>query len=242
MLEDERDREMDQAEAGLLGEPRERVSRLELALVLRQREVEPPSRARWMILIESSWSGLPQTPNIIVPRQSGLTLTPVRPRTSDARPATEAGRPAALSEVVSRRRGSGPSAHFGSRCPVVLRGVRPGVGVHRQHDGAPPRADRPSRRARAGRDEAPLPACARGRGAGGGCGPHARSATSGADRDRGCESAFSCAKARRWIFATASARCAVPLWSFSVRTIRSSRFALGKRWSRRFPTALPGSS
>jgi hypothetical protein len=33
-----------------------------------------------MIRIESSWSVLPQAPNIIVPRQSGLTLTPVRPR------------------------------------------------------------------------------------------------------------------------------------------------------------------
>ena len=30
-----------------------------------------------MIRTESSWSGLPQAPNIIAPRQSGLTLTPV---------------------------------------------------------------------------------------------------------------------------------------------------------------------
>ena len=29
-----------------------------------------------MIRIDSSWSGLPQAPNIIAPRQSGLTSTP----------------------------------------------------------------------------------------------------------------------------------------------------------------------
>ena len=33
-----------------------------------------------MIRIDSSWSALPQAPNIIAPRQSGLTFTPVRPR------------------------------------------------------------------------------------------------------------------------------------------------------------------
>ena len=32
-----------------------------------------------MIRIDSSWSVLPQPPNIIAPRQSGLTFTPVRP-------------------------------------------------------------------------------------------------------------------------------------------------------------------
>ena len=32
-----------------------------------------------MMRIESSWSGLPQAPNIIVPRQSFETWTPVRP-------------------------------------------------------------------------------------------------------------------------------------------------------------------
>src|SRR4051794_23429487 len=40
----------------------------------------PASSARWMMRIESSWSGLPQSPNIMAPRQSGLTRTPVRPR------------------------------------------------------------------------------------------------------------------------------------------------------------------
>src|SRR5271163_2967110 len=40
----------------------------------------PASRARWMICTASSWSGLPTAPNIIAPRHSWLTETPVRPR------------------------------------------------------------------------------------------------------------------------------------------------------------------
>src|SRR6185295_16077024 len=40
----------------------------------------PASSAAWMIAIDSSWSGLPQAPNIIAPRQRGLTRRPVRPR------------------------------------------------------------------------------------------------------------------------------------------------------------------
>src|SRR5436190_9117106 len=39
----------------------------------------PASRAAWMIRIDSSWSLLPHSPNIIAPRQSGLTWTPVLP-------------------------------------------------------------------------------------------------------------------------------------------------------------------
>src|SRR5664279_6504238 len=39
----------------------------------------PASRARWTMRMESAWSALPHGPNIIVPRQSGLTWTPVRP-------------------------------------------------------------------------------------------------------------------------------------------------------------------
>jgi hypothetical protein len=39
----------------------------------------PASSAAWMIRIESSWSALPHAPNIIVPRQSFDTWTPVRP-------------------------------------------------------------------------------------------------------------------------------------------------------------------
>src|SRR3954449_8666851 len=33
-----------------------------------------------MMRTDSSWSLLPQSPNIIAPKQSGLTLTPVLPR------------------------------------------------------------------------------------------------------------------------------------------------------------------
>ena len=40
----------------------------------------PASSARWMTLMDVSWSGSPQAPNIMAPRQSGLTLIPVRPR------------------------------------------------------------------------------------------------------------------------------------------------------------------
>src|SRR6478736_4267167 len=40
----------------------------------------PASSALWMIRIDSSWSLLPQSPNIMAPRQSGLTYVPVRPR------------------------------------------------------------------------------------------------------------------------------------------------------------------
>src|ERR671919_3016837 len=39
----------------------------------------PASRARWMMRTDSSWSRSPQAPNIIAPRQSGLTFAPVRP-------------------------------------------------------------------------------------------------------------------------------------------------------------------
>ena len=40
----------------------------------------PASRARWMMRVESSWSGLPIAPNIIAPSAYGLTWIPVRPR------------------------------------------------------------------------------------------------------------------------------------------------------------------
>src|SRR5436305_13663512 len=39
----------------------------------------PASSAAWMMRMLSSWSGLPHAPNIIAPRHSGETLTPVRP-------------------------------------------------------------------------------------------------------------------------------------------------------------------
>src|ERR1700728_2679747 len=39
----------------------------------------PASSALWMMREQSSWSVLPWPPNIIAPRQYGLTLMPVRP-------------------------------------------------------------------------------------------------------------------------------------------------------------------
>src|SRR6478609_2063270 len=39
----------------------------------------PASRARWMMRVASARSSLPQGPNIMAPRQRGLTCTPVRP-------------------------------------------------------------------------------------------------------------------------------------------------------------------
>src|SRR3954447_4090658 len=44
-------------------------------------KLTPASSAAWMMRIDSSWSGLPQEPNIMAPRHSSLTETPVRPRT-----------------------------------------------------------------------------------------------------------------------------------------------------------------
>src|SRR3954451_23924304 len=52
--------------------PREYTSAVSMKLI-------PASSAAWMMRTDSSWSVLPQSPNIIAPRQSGLTLTPVDP-------------------------------------------------------------------------------------------------------------------------------------------------------------------
>src|SRR4029453_5827257 len=54
----------------------------------------PASRARWMMRVASSWSGLPTPralPNIIAPSAYGLTLIPVRPRERYSMPASSAG-------------------------------------------------------------------------------------------------------------------------------------------------------
>ena len=42
-------------------------------------EVDPGVEGVWMTLMASARSSLPHGPNIIVPRHSGLTATPVRP-------------------------------------------------------------------------------------------------------------------------------------------------------------------
>ena len=57
-----------------------------------------------MILTESSWSRLPHAPNIIVPRQSVLTLTPVRPSVRYCM-AADATFAVMRDEVIERLRG-----------------------------------------------------------------------------------------------------------------------------------------
>src|SRR3954465_13781835 len=54
-------------------------------------KLSPASSARWMMRIESPRWVLPQAPNIIAPRQSGLTCTPVRPSARSSMAATLRG-------------------------------------------------------------------------------------------------------------------------------------------------------
>src|SRR5215208_2835041 len=63
----------------------------------------PASSAAWMMRTESSWSLLPQSPNIIAPRQSGLTLTPVEPRLRSCMAPDLVDRREARLEPVARR-------------------------------------------------------------------------------------------------------------------------------------------
>src|SRR5882757_8122922 len=51
----------------------------------------PASIARCTMRTQSSWSGLPTAPNIMAPRQSGLTLMPVAPRVRKSMLLIEAG-------------------------------------------------------------------------------------------------------------------------------------------------------
>src|SRR3954447_26166703 len=72
----------------------------------------PASSAAWIIRIDSSWSVLPQSPNIIAPRQSGLTLTPVAPRLrSCMAPHLVDGREAGLEAVAGGAQVQAPDAH-----------------------------------------------------------------------------------------------------------------------------------
>src|SRR2546423_1064685 len=66
-----------------------------------------------MIRMPSSWSGLPQAPNIIAPRQSGETWTPVRP----------SGRYSIAPTVPVSVRGMAPFSYARRR----MRGRRPGA-------------------------------------------------------------------------------------------------------------------
>src|SRR3954454_9490519 len=72
----------------------------------------PASSAAWMMRTDSSWSVLPHSPNIIAPRQSGLTLTPVRPSSrSCMAPHLVDGREAGLEAVPRRSQIEPPDAH-----------------------------------------------------------------------------------------------------------------------------------
>src|SRR5690348_17339729 len=79
----------------------------------------PASRARWMMRIESSWSVLPQAPNIIVPRQSCETWTPVRP----------SGRYSMVDLLVMARSGLGDLAPEGLEGDVLGLGTAAAAGV-----------------------------------------------------------------------------------------------------------------
>src|SRR3954454_10265652 len=81
-------------------------------------KLTPASRAARMIRIESSWSGLPQAPNIIAPRHSGLTWMPVRPsvRCSMARQPT--GVTGAGPRCLIPRRGGGGPGRAGRAPPA----------------------------------------------------------------------------------------------------------------------------
>src|SRR4051812_38525159 len=90
----------------------------------------PASSARCMIRIESSWSWLPQAPNIMAPRHSGLTFTPVRPRVR-----------CSIGPTLARRREEAQAG--GDR------------GADEEREGERPRADRAAQQ-RAGGERAAL--------------------------------------------------------------------------------------
>src|SRR4051812_718963 len=73
-------------------------------------KLTPASSARWMMRTESSWSVLPQAPNIIVPRHSGETWTPVRP---SGRCSMSGLRDVAAERFERDGRGLGPAAAAG---------------------------------------------------------------------------------------------------------------------------------
>src|SRR5690349_22444186 len=92
----------------------------------------PASSAAWMIRIDSSWSVLPHSPNIIAPRQRGLTFTPVTPRLRSCMAPHLVDRGEAGLESVARRAQVQPpyTRTLGTRKPrgfldVVVKPLRP---------------------------------------------------------------------------------------------------------------------
>src|SRR3954447_16687739 len=130
--------------------PREYTSAVSMKLI-------PASKARWMMRIDSSWSRLPHSPNIIAPRQNGVTLTPVRPGAGSPWPGgygVRARVPSAHEPCDPRLLRPPPTAARARRPPAarsVLRARLPGA--HRRADArhrrARLRADRRGPRGRA---------------------------------------------------------------------------------------------
>src|SRR3954469_18331935 len=92
----------------------------------------PPSSAAWMMRTDSSWSVLPHSPNIIAPRQSGLTLTPVLPRLRSCMTPDLVDRGEARLESVARGAGvHAPDSHAlradqpGGRVDVLVEAAGP---------------------------------------------------------------------------------------------------------------------
>src|SRR6476619_7359770 len=82
----------------------------------------PASSAAWMMRTDSPWSVLPHSPNIIAPRQSGLTFTPVVPSSrSCMAPHLVDRREAGLESVARGAQVQAPDAcPFGARQPRGL--------------------------------------------------------------------------------------------------------------------------
>src|SRR5258706_3399384 len=87
----------------------------------------PESSAAWMIRTDSSWSVLPHSPNIIAPRQRGLTLTPVVPSARYSIALTLVEEVARLADRDRQRRRveDAPDAHVRERLQVPLSGRDP---------------------------------------------------------------------------------------------------------------------
>src|SRR3954467_8284266 len=102
----------------------------------------PAARAAWIMRIDSAWSGLPQAPNIIAPRHSLLTETPVCPSGRCSMGAPYLCRVSASSRAVDGSgtpdagRGVGMVSGVGVRADAQpYLGPRSGVAPERRHDG-----------------------------------------------------------------------------------------------------------
>src|SRR4051794_19735971 len=118
--------------------PREYTSAVSMKLI-------PASSARWMIRIESSRSVLPHAPNIIAPRHSGLTSTPVRPsalvsmlgtlRVGGERPDQAVGVVGALVRLAVHEEGGRAGHAAGDRAlEVIVEALGEHIGTHVPHE------------------------------------------------------------------------------------------------------------